>query len=260
VVTVQVTGRGGYNLTGEVSHRALQQQCLFIESEVHLTNIPDAHSEVEVSFELGQDDSVMPSAPSRTALRLRYDRRQDALVLKAARIFARQGYDQTTMQELAGSMDLATGALYHYFAGKEQLLAAICDQLMEPLLAQARDLVSVQAAEPSERLRAFVALWVTHVCDHRDHMLVFQQERHVIESGDRWRSVRGARKAFERLAAEILAAAVPGEDDGLALLALLGMVNHTAQWYRPRGRLNPQQIADGYVDLLLDISPANAES
>jgi hypothetical protein len=41
-----------------------------------------------------------------------------------------------------------------------------------------------------------------------------------------------------------------GVDRRLALVALLGMVNHTAQWYRPRGRLSPDQIADGYLDLL----------
>jgi Tetracyclin repressor-like, C-terminal domain len=29
------------------------------------------------------------------------------------------------------------------------------------------------------------------------------------------------------------------------------MVNHTAQWYRPSGTLSAQQIADGYVDLLV---------
>ena len=40
-------------------------------------------------------------------------------------------------------------------------------------------------------------------------------------------------------------------DPRLALFALLGMVNHTAQWYRPRGRLSATEIADGYVDLLL---------
>ena len=40
-------------------------------------------------------------------------------------------------------------------------------------------------------------------------------------------------------------------DPRLALSALLGMVNHTAQWYRPRGRLGATEIADGYVDLLL---------
>ncbi|MGH2866323.1 MAG: hypothetical protein ACRDNK_01980 [Solirubrobacteraceae bacterium] len=37
----------------------------------------------------------------------------------------------------------------------------------------------------------------------------------------------------------------------LALVALLGMVNHTAQWYRPRGRFSIEEIADGYLSLLL---------
>jgi hypothetical protein len=31
------------------------------------------------------------------------------------------------------------------------------------------------------------------------------------------------------------------------------MFNHTAQWYRSCGRLSPEQIADGYVDLLLGV-------
>jgi hypothetical protein len=83
-------------------------------------------------------------------------------------------------------------------------------------------------------------------------MLVFQQERHVIESGERWRSVRAARKAFERIVAEALDGADTRAPAPLPLLALLGMVNHTAQWYRPRGALSPEQIADGYVALVLE--------
>jgi AcrR family transcriptional regulator len=188
--------------------------------------------------------------PTRPALRERYDRRQQQVVYQAAKVFARRGYDQTTMQELAASMDLATGALYHYFSGKEELLTAICDQLMEPLLEQASELVD-SGDDAEERLRSLVRLWVCHVVAHRDHMLVFQQERHLIESGERWRKVRASRKAFERLAAEALQRASPRGDGHLALLALLGMVNHTAQWYRPRGELSPEAIADGYVDLML---------
>jgi TetR/AcrR family transcriptional regulator, cholesterol catabolism regulator len=188
--------------------------------------------------------------PTRPALRRRYDQRQQQVIYQAAKVFARQGYDQTTMQELAASMDLSTGSLYHYFSGKEGLLTAICDQLMEPLLEQAGELMDGDH-HPEERLRALVRMWVGHVVAHRDHMLVFQQERHLIESGERWRKVRASRKAFERLAADALAGARPGGDTRLGLLALLGMVNHTAQWYRPRGELSPEAIADGYVDLVL---------
>jgi AcrR family transcriptional regulator len=195
------------------------------------------------------------SRPTRPALRERYDRRQQEVVLAAARIFAERGYDQTTVQELAEAMGLAAGALYHYFPSKEELLIRICDELVEPLLERARVLVA-EAGGPEDQLRALVRLWVAHVVEHRDHMLAFQQERHMIERGDQWRGVRTSRKQFERLVDGVLAA-VQEADAGapanrrLALSALLGMVNHTAQWYRPKGGLSPEEIADGYVDLLL---------
>ena len=197
----------------------------------------------------------MATPPTRPALRDRYDRRQQRVVLEAAAVFAERGYDQTSIQDLADAIGLAAGGLYHYIGSKERLLISICDQLMEPLLAAARGLVA-EPATPVERLRALVRLWVAHVVEHRDHMLVFQQERHSIERGDQWRGVRGSRKRFERLVEVALAGVEDrGEaafaDRRLALSALLGMVNHTAQWYRPRGRLSPVEIADGYVDLLV---------
>jgi AcrR family transcriptional regulator len=219
--------------------------------------IPNGRSKFEWHFVVlawtGLKSAPVAARPTRPALRERYDRRRQEIVYASARVFAQRGYDNTTMQDLASSMGLATGALYHYFSSKEQLLIGICDQLMEPLLHSARELMS--GPEPPEaQLRSLVRLWVANVIDNRDHMLVFQQERHVIESGAQWRGVRDSRKAFERLVQRALeragAAGRAGIDGRLALVALLGMVNHTAQWYRPRGRLSPEEIADGYLELL----------
>ena len=193
----------------------------------------------------------MATRPTRPGLSARYDRRRQEVVDAAARVFAEAGYDQTTIAQLSEQVGLAAGGLYHYFAGKEQLLIAICDRLMDPLLEQA-DALLAEDRPPEEQLRALVRLWVAHVVAHRDHMLVFQQERHVIEHGAQWKDVRDARKAFERLVEDVLGRCTARvEDRRLALSALLGMVNHTAQWFRPRGRLTPEQVADGYVDLLL---------
>jgi TetR/AcrR family transcriptional regulator, cholesterol catabolism regulator len=194
------------------------------------------------------------SRPTRPALRARYDRRQQDVVVAAARLFAQRGYDQTSVPDLARELGLATGSIYHYFGSKEQLLIEICDQLMDPLLERARDLTT-QDAPPEQRLRDLVRLWVAHVVDHRDHMLVFQQQRHAIQHGAQWRSVRASRKSFEDLVADVLAElhspADPPQKRRLLIAALLGMVNHTAQWYRPSGSLTAQEIADGYVDLLV---------
>lgn len=197
----------------------------------------------------------MATPPSRPALRARYDRRQQEVIAAAARVFAAQGFHATSMQDLIAATGLTAGGLYHYIGSKDQLLVRICDQLMEPLLDQVRAIAA--SDDPSdEKLRQIVRTWVAHVERNRDHMLVFQQERHVLETGAQWREVRRQRKEFEKLLADVLDR---GERDGcfrfadrdLALRALLGMVNHTAQWFRPRGRLAAEQIADGFVDLLL---------
>ena len=87
-------------------------------------------------------------------------------------------------------------------------------------------------------------------------MLVFAQERHVIEREPQWRRVRAQRKAFEQLLDDVLArgeadGTMRFADRGFTLLTLLGMVNYTPQWLRPRGRLSPEQIADGYCDIIL---------
>ena len=114
------------------------------------------------------------------------------------------------------------------------------------------------AARPAaERLRELLRLWVGHVADHRDHMLVFNQERHILERDRRrWREIRRSRREFEEVLDRLLAAAAAeadAADADLPLLrfALLGMVNHTAQWLRPGGRLRPEEIADGYWALAM---------
>lgn len=106
------------------------------------------------------------------------------------------------------------------------------------------------------QLRALLHAWLEQIASHRDHMLVFAQERHVIEREPQWRRVRGQRKAFEKLLDDVLArgereGSMHFEDRAFTLLTLLGMVNYTPQWLSPRGRLTPAQIADGYCDTIL---------
>ncbi len=197
----------------------------------------------------------VPSPPTRPALRARYDARRREVVATAAELFAERGYDSTSISELTEATGLAAGGLYHYIEGKDDLLIAICDELLEPLLEQAQKIVAADAP-PVEQLRELVAAWVAHVVEHRHHMLVFTQERQAIEREPRWRRVRSQRQAFEKTLDDVLAR---GEADGsmtfadrrLSLLALLGMVNYTPQWVRAGGRLTPAEIAGGYCTLVL---------
>ncbi len=193
--------------------------------------------------------------PTRPALRARYEERRQELIGAAADCFAEGGYKETSIADLSAATGLAAGGIYHYIGSKENLLIAICDDLLAPLLERGREILA--AEEPPERqLRELLRAWLAQVESHRAHMLVFAQERHLIEREPQWRTVRRQRKQFEKLLDEILArgessGSMAFGDRGLTLFALLGMVNYTPQWLRPHGRLSAEEVADGYCDLIL---------
>jgi len=199
----------------------------------------------------------MPAAPpTRPQLRERYEHRRGAVVAAAAGVFARRGYHGASIDDLTVATGLTRGGLYHYTAGKQELLFAVLDELMGPLLEQTRAILA-EPASAEAHLRALTRGWLAHIAAHRDHMLVFNQERATLQRDPRWEGARGARREFEDLLGGLLArgqreGALRMPDPPLTLLALLGMVNYTAQWLAPDGRLSAEQIADGYCDLLLD--------
>jgi AcrR family transcriptional regulator len=61
----------------------------------------------------------------------------------ARRCFVRQGFHQTSMADILAEADLSAGAVYRYFTGKSELIAAIAEQvigqvteLLEPIVTQ----------------------------------------------------------------------------------------------------------------------------
>lgn len=222
----------------------------------------------------------MATAPTRPVLKERFERRRAEVLDSCAAVFAERGFDGATIEDLSAATGLAAGGLYHYIGSKDLALFEILNQLMAPLLERAREIAAAERSA-AERLRELIEIWVGHVAGHRDHMLVFSQERHILERDpERWREVRRSRRQFERVlsglvaeAAAELAGQTPAEhaagggaaagratgagplpappDLQLLELALLGMVNYTPQWLRPTGRLRAEEIAAGYCDLII---------
>ncbi|MFI2781381.1 TetR/AcrR family transcriptional regulator [Streptomyces sp. ALB3] len=56
------------------------------------------------------------------------DARRRQILAGAARCFARNGFHGTSMQDVLKEVGLSAGAVYRYFAGKEELIAAIADE------------------------------------------------------------------------------------------------------------------------------------
>ncbi|MFF7449438.1 MULTISPECIES: TetR family transcriptional regulator [unclassified Streptomyces] len=58
------------------------------------------------------------------------DARRRQILDGAAVCFARNGFHATSMQDVLKEVDLSAGAVYRYFSGKEELIAAVVDEVL----------------------------------------------------------------------------------------------------------------------------------
>ncbi|MFD3376914.1 MULTISPECIES: TetR/AcrR family transcriptional regulator [unclassified Streptomyces] len=58
------------------------------------------------------------------------DARRRQILDGAARCFARNGFHATSMQDVLKEVDLSAGAVYRYFTGKDELIAAIVTEVL----------------------------------------------------------------------------------------------------------------------------------
>ncbi len=73
---------------------------------------------------------------------------RDELLTAALRVFARRGYGQAGVDEIAAEAGYSKGALYWHFSGKEDLLLALLAERVDPPL---REMVALLESAPPER-------------------------------------------------------------------------------------------------------------
>ena len=65
---------------------------------------------------------VPGAVPGRRLARASTQKKLDELLMRAASLIARKGFEATSMRDLAKAIDSSLAGLYHYFSSKEDLL------------------------------------------------------------------------------------------------------------------------------------------
>jgi len=186
------------------------------------------------------------------------NRRQE-LLHHAARLFRRQGYAATTTRDIAAAAGMRAGSPFYHFENKAALLFAVMEQGMRAALqSQAAALQAVPAlAEPETVLRMLVrAHFDVLLGPGSDFIPVMLYE---------WRSLTPAQRAgisrlqrdYEAVWAEVLQAlAAAGRiraDAGVARLMMLGALNWSVQWYKPRRGASLDGLTENAMRLFLPL-------
>jgi TetR/AcrR family transcriptional regulator, cholesterol catabolism regulator len=193
----------------------------------------------------------------------RQEPRQEIL-RAAARLFQQQGYDATSMNDVAAALKLSKGGLYHHFQSKDEILYNIMSHAMD--ITEERVINVVRRIDPAsiagsrvdvteERLRTLIRLHIQVVLSPEDREItVMLHENHPLSPALR-RKINGRKKDYLHFVENLVADVQRKRNSQspvtprAAALALVGMINWIYQWYKPDGPLTGEAIVQQYTEI-----------
>jgi len=181
-----------------------------------------------------------------------YDR--DQILQVAVSLFIEQGYDATSVAQLAERLGLSKSALYHHFDSKEELLAVALEQALGGLEAVLKT-PDAATGTAADRLAAVLHGAVRVLAAQLPAVTLLLRVR---GNSATERAALQRRRAFDR---EVTALVRAAQDEGsvrsdidasVATRLVFGMVNSLVEWYRPTGTEPADQLATDVLATALD--------
>ena len=173
----------------------------------------------------------------------------------AVDLFIRQGYDATSMSDLAAELGLSKAALYHHVPSKSTLLERALDEALDAL-EQALDAAGTDRGSSAyHRLRAAVRSSVLVLVAHLPAVTLLLRVRG--NGPVEVEALRRRRAVDERLAGLVTEAVHEGTVRGdlppdLTSRLLFGTVNSLVEWVRPDGRYDAEALAEAVSRLVFE--------
>ncbi len=182
-----------------------------------------------------------------------YDDKIHAILDSAAALFAKVGYPNAKMQDIAKDCGASKSMLYHYFPTKDDLLFAMLEEHLTQVLEALEDAVAVPGTPP-ERFAALVQAYSQKSLQSR--------RRHVIAMNDVKflpRPMQAPLKELQRRIIDLTTAQLqalrPDLDARLCkpyAMLLIGMVSWIDFWHRPNGPMKIRELSLRSTHLFLD--------
>jgi AcrR family transcriptional regulator len=116
-----------------------------------------------------------PTAPLSTR-RLSAAERHSLIEGAAAELFAKQGYDATTVEQIVDAAGVSKPMLYRHFESKRQLCMVLLERRRDELAAAPLDEFINSADNPRDALPAMIDAWFAHVEQHPDSCRILFQD------------------------------------------------------------------------------------
>jgi AcrR family transcriptional regulator len=164
------------------------------------------------------------------AIGVAIEERYGEILGAACDVFARRGFHQASMREVARAAGLSLAGLYHYVGGKEELLFLVLDRSLDRLIASLEAALA-RARTPEGKLLALVERHLQYGFDQAHAMKIINRDWELL-SEPRRAEVAAKRQAYLRMGLGVLREldrhGRPGDELLSATNLLLGMLNGIA--------------------------------
>lgn len=180
--------------------------------------------------------------------------RKEQIIKAAEKLFRDKGFEGTSMRDIASSLGIEAASLYSHIKSKDEILESICFRMADELI-KAIDEVNDLYFNAEEKLKSAVKNHVTIIARDLDGASVFLREwRHL--KPPKLKQFVILRNRYEEGFRKIL---LNGEhenvfdapDKKFAVLTILSAVNWIVEWYNPKGKMTPEEIAESLTDFIL---------
>lgn len=194
-----------------------------------------------------------PRAGGKDSIRSRlYDFKRDQILEVAERLFYERGFKSTTLDAIAAELSVTKPFIYYHFHNKQDILHVLVHRTMQRNVSVFEG-IDIESGSPTELLRQLCRKTTLMVIDIRTSIAMFWREQKEVPEKEKQYMHEMKQRHDGQLRRLLERGVAAGEffvpDPALAVLCIQGMINWSYTWYRPNGRLTPEEIADGIADL-----------
>ncbi len=171
-----------------------------------------------------------------------------------AKLFARQGYDSTSMRGIAKELGMNQSSIYHYFKSKEEMLFTLIDETLNDALQQLEKIYfSFTDLSVEEKFHEILKFYVYYYVGDQERQILLIRDIDKL-SPDLFNNLIKKRRRYLELMRYILNELkennlIKDIDITVAAFAFFGMVHYTFRWYRKDGKIGLDEMVDEFLEI-----------
>ena len=191
--------------------------------------------------------------------------KRDTVLRESGRIFNREGFHNTSLDDVANHLDVSKATLYNYVKDKQEMLFEF-HKMALIIGDEAMEMARKVEANGAGKLRVAIREYIAMVTERLGGYGVIA-ELGALKPLDRQEIIAGRERFDKRFVALLAIGVKDGSlrpiDPKMAVFAFMGALQTIPNWFSPNGRLSGAEVAERMTDLLMNgmaTTPASVSS